>query len=260
MRGSRWRERQELDMKAFAIVFLLTCLPWVLADAQSTPLTRTIRGFHVTPFEFNGDVRSLPGPAQKPSDLHPGELRAMDDGVGEEEPTLPDELHRPAASFRPGASPAELGPLVPTPAPLASFEGMANADFGANVVPPDPAGAVGANHYVQFLNSANGGTVGIYVKSTGVRASQFFYRTLFSSLPTGTVCDGTGHSDPQIVYDSANDRFILMDITTAPPFEFCIAVSKTGDPVTGGFFLYVLPANQGNATLPDYEKMGIWPD
>src|SRR4029434_6093963 len=94
-------------------------------------------------------------------------------------------------------SPTDFTPLVPTPAPLASFEGMANADFGANVVPPDPSGAVGRTHYVQFLNSSNGGTVGIFVKSTGVRASQFFYRTLFSAAPTGTACDSAGHSDPQ---------------------------------------------------------------
>jgi hypothetical protein len=222
-----------------------------------------MRDFHVKPFDFDGDVRSLPGPSHEANGPAPGELRPMDDGVGEE-PPLPDELRRPAAgggsNVIPATSPTDFAPLVPTPAPLASFEGMSNADFGANVVPPDPAGAVGRTHYVQFLNSSNGGTVGIFIKSTGVRASQFFYRTLFSSVPTGTACDTTNHSDPQVSYDSANDRFILMDITTVSPFQFCIAVSKTGDPITGGFSLYTIAANQGDASLPDYEKMGIWPD
>ncbi|HEX4824321.1 MAG TPA: hypothetical protein VFV19_08395 [Candidatus Polarisedimenticolaceae bacterium] len=253
-------------MRALQVGLLLACLPCLVAvgDEPAGPIAAApgaIRSFHATPFEFNGDVRSLPGPALEAPRLAPGELRPMDDGVGEEEPFLPGELRRPGN--RPeaiGPSPTDLAPLVAAPAPLASFEGMANADFGQNVVPPDPSGAVGKTHYVQFLNSSNGGTVGIYVKSTGVRASQFFYRTLFASLPTGTTCDGTGHSDPQVSYDSANDRFILMDITTAAPFQFCIAVSKTGDPVTGGFFLYTIAANQGSATLPDYEKMGIWPD
>jgi hypothetical protein len=247
----------------------------VRKDAQSIASPGTMRGFHVTPFEFDGDVRSLPGPAPEAPGLAPGELRSMDDGVGEE-PPLPGEPRRSApnppgvgpfvpssaadSSLKPATSPADFTPLVQTPAPLASFEGMGNADFGANVVPPDPAGAVGTTHYVQFLNSANGGTVGIYIKSTGVRASQFFYHTLFNSVPTGTACDTTSHTDPQVSYDSANDRFILMDITTVFPFQFCIAVSKTGDPITGGFWLYTLAANQGDATLPDYEKMGIWPD
>jgi hypothetical protein len=267
----------------FEIGLLLTFLPWALAvgaasgqtvpadeptssvdhkvrvNAPSVTSPGTMRELHVKPFEFDGDVRSLPGPAREAAGLAPGELRPMDDGVGEE-PPLPGELARSTPSFRPATFPADFTPLLSTPAPLASFEGMGNADFGANVVPPDPAGAVGMSHYVQFLNSANGGTVGIYLKSTGVRASQFFYHTLFSSAPTGTACDATSHSDPQVAYDSANDRFILMDITTAPPFQFCIAVSKTGDPVTGGFFLYTIPANQGDASLPDYEKMGIWPD
>ena len=267
----------------FEIGLLLTFLPWALAvgaasgqtvpadeptssvdhkvrvNAPSVTSPGTMRELHVKPFEFDGDVRSLPGPAREAAGLAPCELRPMDDGVGEE-PPLPGELARSTPSFRPATFPADFTPLLSTPAPLASFEGMGNADFGANVVPPDPAGAVGMSHYVQFLNSANGGTVGIYLKSTGVRASQFFYHTLFSSAPTGTACDATSHSDPQVAYDSANDRFILMDITTAPPFQFCIAVSKTGDPVTGGFFLYTIPANQGDASLPDYEKMGIWPD
>jgi len=260
--------RERANHHRFATGLLLACLPWALAAgavsdrtvpaaAPSITSPGTIRNFHATPFEFNGDVRSLPGPALEAPSVAPGELHPMDDGVGEDEPPLPGEL-RPPASNPTVAGP--LASLVQGPAPLASFEGMANADFGANVVPPDPSGAVGKTHYVQFLNSSNGGTVGIYIKSTGVRASQFFYRTLFNALPTGTACDGTGHSDPQVSYDSANDRFILMDITTVAPFEFCIAVSKTGNPITGGFFLYTFAANQGNATLPDYEKMGIWPD
>ena len=281
--------RARANRHRFEIGFLLACLPWVLGtgavlgqtvpadqpsgsqdhvvqeDAQSIATPGTIRHFRVTPFEFHGDVRSLPGPAPEAPRVAPGELLPMDDGVGEDEPPLPGELRRPTlnpaeSSFESGTSPTDFAPLVAAPAPLASFEGMGNADFGANVVPPDPSGAVGRTHYVQFLNSANGGTVGIYVKSTGVRASQFFYRTLFAAVPTGTACDGVGHSDPQVSYDSAHDRFILMDITTVAPFQFCIAVSKTADPITGGFFLYTLAANQGNSTLPDYEKMGIWPD
>lgn len=257
--------RVRANRHRFEVGLVLACLSWVpaaWADSGRT-VPGTIRDFHVSPFEFVGDVRSLPGPPLAPTGLPPGELRPMDDGVGDE-PHLPGELRHPTPNptwARPSAaSPSDLAPLTATPAPLASYEGMGNADFGANVVPPDPSGAVGKTHYVQFLNSSNGGTVGIFVKSTGARASQFFYHTLFSAVPTGTVCDGTGHSDPQVVYDSANDRFILMDITTAPPFQFCIAVSKTGDPVTGGFFLYTIAANQGDATLPDYEKMGIWPD
>src|SRR5262249_8824949 len=46
----------------------------------------------------------------------------------------------------------------------------------------------------------------------------------------------------------------------------CIAVSKTGDPVNGGWYLYPVRVDPGtpgappNGYLNDYPKMGLWPD
>lgn len=51
-----------------------------------------------------------------------------------------------------------------------------------------------------------------------------------------------------------------------PPFYECIAVSKTSDPVAGGWWLYALRMDTGVAgqppvgTLNDYPKFGIWTD
>jgi hypothetical protein len=65
--------------------------------------------------------------------------------------------------------------LAAAPNPNINFDGMGNANFGGNTVPPDAAGAVGTDYYVQFLNSATsgGGTVGIYNKVGGTLAAQF---------------------------------------------------------------------------------------
>src|SRR5438445_12257065 len=45
------------------------------------------------------------------------------------------------------------------------------------------------------------------------------------------------------------------------PFYECVAVSKTGDPVAGGWWFYAIRADDtAHPWFPDYPKMGIWPD
>ena len=48
---------------------------------------------------------------------------------------------------------------------------------------------------------------------------------------------------------------------STPPFYECIAVSRTGDPVNGGWYFYAVRADDAaHPWFPDYPKMGIWPD
>ena len=42
------------------------------------------------------------------------------------------------------------------------------------------------------------------------------------------------------------------------PFYQCFAVSKTGDPVTGGWWFYGIQAHP--TIFPDYPRIGVWPD
>src|SRR5439155_24085985 len=47
---------------------------------------------------------------------------------------------------------------------------------------------------------------------------------------------------------------------TAGPFDFCMAVSKTSDPL-GSYWLYAIRgADSTHPWLPDYPKGGVWPD
>ena len=83
----------------------------------------------------------------------------------------------------------------------------------------------------------------------------------------GNLCDTDNFGDPVVLYDSFEDRWFITDFAfkldgsgnvVNPPGAFqCFAVSKTGDPVTGGWNFYSIAAPGG---LGDYPKFGVWPD
>src|SRR5439155_57775 len=67
------------------------------------------------------------------------------------------------------------------------------------------------------------------------------------------------------LYDPMGDRFIFMDFaftnSSTGPFYFCFAVSKTSDPVSGGWWLYAIRADDASHPwFPDYPKGAVWPD
>ncbi len=86
-------------------------------------------------------------------------------------------------------------------------------------------------------------------------------------------CNGNSQGDPVVLYDRLADRWILTHFAFGfgpfgpiSPFYQCIAVSKSGDPVSGGWWLYPLRLDPGGAGLPpvgafnDYAKLGVWHD
>lgn len=149
---------------------------------------------------------------------------------------------------------------APAPAADASFEGLDFATWGAGH-PPDTNGDVGPNHYIQTINTA----VGIYDKATGNQLAAFTFDALMSQGTFGNLCDTENFGDPVVLYDSFEDRWILTDFAFAlvggdvsPQHVYeCFAVSKTGDPVTGGWNFYSLETPGG---LGDYPKLGVWDD
>jgi len=203
---------------------------------------------------FNGDLRDLP--YRKP--------------VKRER--LEREGPEPNPSFYPGTSGAKLTegskttsvPAInaPAPAPSASFDGLDFATWGAGH-PPDTNGDVGPTYYIQTVNTS----IGIYRKSDGVRVAAFTFDAFMSQGHFGNLCDTNNFGDPVVLYDSFEDRWIITDFAftfdgsgnvSNPPGAFqCIAASKTGDPVLGGWNFYSINTTGG---LGDYPKFGIWPD
>ena len=110
-------------------------------------------------------------------------------------------------------------------------------------------------------------SIGIFNKTTGALITAFTFDSFMSRGNFGNLCDTDNFGDPVVLYDTFEDRWIITDFAFKvdgsgnvinPPGAFqCFAVSKTGDPVSGGWNYYSLHAEGG---LNDYPKFGVWPD
>jgi hypothetical protein len=200
-------------------------------------------GPKTAPASFDGDLRKLPqtGPAEKKPMI---EVKRSKEQVG--------------------AVPAVQDPVVQTnqgslsmPASNNSFKGLDLNNWGAGW-PPDTNGDVGPNNYIQTVNTS----IGIYNK-TGGQLAAFTFDTFFNG--TNSPCDSSNQGDPVVVYDAQSGRWIISDFAwtnfVSGPYYQCIAVSKTTDPLSGGWWMYALRADDNSHPwLNDYPKLGVWSD
>jgi len=142
---------------------------------------------------------------------------------------------------------------------LGQWEGLGAGypGFAVTAVPPDPNIAVGPNHIVQWVNNAF-----VVFNKSGV--------PLINPVDDGTFWGGLastcnqlgGFSDPIVQYDRVADRWIVGEVAIPllpglfGQFAQCFAVSTTSDP-TGSYNMWAY--GFGN-TIPDYPKIGMWPD
>jgi uncharacterized repeat protein (TIGR01451 family) len=204
---------------------------------------------------FDGDLRNLPYVPTRKRERPEREITRPNPSVL----TRDGSVTAPAESGAEQTQAPELS--APAPAPLSTFEGLDNANWGAGH-PPDTVGDVGPNHYVQAINTS----IGIYNKATGARVAAFTFDTFMSQGNFGNICDTENFGDPTVIYDSFEDRWVISDFAfqldasgnVSPQVSLqCFAVSKTGDPVSGGWNYYSINTTGG---LGDYPKMGVWPD
>jgi uncharacterized repeat protein (TIGR01451 family) len=222
-------------------------------------------------------VRPAPRPIGSPTELHLIKAGSSTTDLRFLPKTKPEKFERPEVED-PEPNPVELpgGPApsanasigsVPqvnaaAPAPLASFNGLDFATWGSGH-PPDTVGDVGPTYYIQAINAS----IGIYSKSGGAPVAAFTFNTFMSQGAFGNLCDTNNFGDPVILYDTFENRWVITDFAfqidgsgnvVNPPGAFqCFAVSKTGDPVSGGWNFYSIHIANG---LGDYPKFGIWPD
>ena len=165
---------------------------------------------------------------------------------------------RPASTGIDTAVQTTPGPAVSTTAGV-SFQGVGvgftgpQGSFTPNAAPPDTNGAVGPNHYVQWVNES----FAIFDKSGAVLLGPRAGNSLWSGF--GGLCQTDNDGDPIVQYDKQNDRWIMTQFAvtgaTTGTYLQCIAVSTTGDP-TGSYNRYAFAF----ADFPDYPKLGVWPD
>jgi hypothetical protein len=203
------------------------------------------------PASMDRDVRDLPAVPVNPLPVTPDLEPPVQ---GDKQATQP-----------PPSTPQPATPGLNAPSGLINFAGLSHDDAVTGGLagagwPPDTNGDVGPNYYIQTVNTA----AGIYSKG-GTKLAAFTLNSLWSGAGTGTPCDTTHNGDPVALYDPMADRWFISDfawtnIQDGPYYE-CVAVSKTSNPVAGGWWLYAIPASDAtHPWLNDYPKMGIWPD
>ncbi len=145
------------------------------------------------------------------------------------------------------------------PSTAQNFEGLSNVEqsrvSGSLVLPPDTNGAVGPNHYVQWVNLA----LAVWTKNGTRLYGPAAGKTLWTGF--GGACETRNDGDPIVVYDQLADRwflsqFALPNFPSGPSYQ-CIAVSQTPDP-TGPYYRYAFKIS--DTKLSDYPKFGLWPD
>ena len=216
-------------------------------------------GKPIVPIRMDKDLRELPAVPY----AHPGfempELRRHPRPETEES----SAEEAPVAPFA-----ALLQLLLPQPTMPAlnlSFEGVDAVSGGCNCSPPDTDGDVGANHFIQMVNS---GAFKIWNKSGSTLLATTSLNTLWGTGGSNPCTQGEHFGDGVVLYDHLADRWVLTDFAfgtsgpnTVAPYYQCTAVSKTSDPISGGWWLYPVQVDTTNTNwLGDYPKFGMWPD
>ena len=252
-------------------------LHWDSASSLSSPLSSPLSSAprdlpavavseRIAPRLFDGDLRELSrlepwrdgDPVHGKGEDHERQRRPrLEALVDVLTPTAPDPLVRRQQRSAAVAADALAGPDP-------SFYGIAFT--GAN--PPDTIGEAGPRHYIQMVNGHGAGpddsapmgaSFAIWNKTGERQAGPL---ALSSLWPDG-VCRDFARGDPVVVHDGLADRWVLMELAVPPECfggencHLCLAVSRTPDPLTGGWFLYRFHIP---GALPDYPKLGVWPD
>jgi Peptidase family C25 len=216
----------------------------------------------VKPSEYNGDLRDLP---QVSAQLRPELAPEME---------MPLNPAKVAAGANASTVQEPNIPLAPMPSPAQNFQGLSfNSAVTGGLAgagwPPDVNGDVGSSHYILSVNDA----YAIYSK-TGTLLASFTENSLWSGQGVGTPCNVNNAGDPVVIYDQFADRWILSHFAFAfdasfnpiKPFYQCFAISKTSNPVAGGWWFYAVKIDTNAAgqppdnTLGDYPKFGNWND
>jgi hypothetical protein len=215
-----------------------------LDGPPTTDVVGPIFETHGRPESFDKDLRELPqvGPRDKKPAREMG---------------TPPNIGPNGNGVDPVLQGIDAVTLAAAPAPSASFKGLDLQGWGAGW-PPDTHGDVGPQHFIQAVNTS----IGVFDKASGTRLAAFTFDNFFVANGGSDACATYNYGDPFVLYDQISGRWIITDFAFAsqnrPPYYECIAVSKTNDPVSGGWWLYTLVAD--TASLNDYPKLGIWGD
>lgn len=226
---------------AWVVVLLsLVCA----ASARAETIRGARRSDPVRPVSVDRDLRDLPRVAPwKPGDPIkeiPLRRRKM--------PGIPERTPAPAKldPLLAAQSAAPRGNDRAFTTPALDIAGMGYT----GVHPPDTIGEIGPAHYIQMINGSGGGIFTVYDKTTGATIAG---PTNLDTLGTGSCATGLG--DPVVLFDRLAQRWFLTEFASLGN-HLCAYVSKTADPVSGGWWAYDFSVPD----FPDYPKYAVWPD
>ena len=245
--------RKNLIQGFTAYLLMLACLLSSLDSLAQQPIV----GSPQKAKEFKGDLRLLPKvkPWKKndPIKEMPQLILPEDTSRKQVSPPKPTETKKPE---RDGALSNSISGLAlaslqfSTPSP--NFPGIGATGF----TPPDTNGDVGPNHYIQMVNAS----LAIWDKQGNQLLAPTNINQIWVNAGDTGVCANQNRGDPYVVYDHLADRWLISQFarnTDGTALRFmCIAVSRTADPVAGGWNLYTFDLEFSD----DYPKIGVWPD
>ncbi len=252
MNASRFKSA----LKMAAVLLLLPCAAMAAPpkDGEATRVTRPQIGQPVTPTSMNTDLRNLPkarqwAPGMGIREAHRRVYRPIGSVLPHapaDKPTAEDRL--PELQQMWDESPAGIRARTRVKAAIRERVSINNPNTG--VSPGDPVVEVGANHVVYAVNSGGSGTYfNVYDKTGALVAGPITFGSL---APAGSACASDG-GDPIVLYDRQAGRWFMLALDSS---NLCTYVSKTSDPVTGGWWAYNYPT----PSLPDYPHCGVWND
>lgn len=220
---------------------------------QDPPLV--IRGAEVgppvTPYIIDVDLRDLPPPRPwKPGDPIRMVPRRVFQSPGEDLPAPVEPAADPLWLLQSEIESLDTLSYEPDSftVPSRNFPGIPFT--GSD--PPDTVGDVGPNHYIQMVNGSEylgHATVRIWDKAEPEP-------NLLASFSTADLakswCDYAG-GDGVVLYDRQADRWL---ITYMARFGVCAYVSRTSDPVAGGWYSYAFDLNAD--MYFDYPHPAVW--
>ncbi|MBK8286223.1 MAG: hypothetical protein IPK97_15830 [Ahniella sp.] len=194
--------------------------PWSIGPAIASGVLPEVAG-PFQPAARQVDLRSLPKvwtgpPAGRLRDAEPEQEKELKERRGNIwsrgvvlEALKGIETQRPAPTLPAGG----FGAATPN-VPGINF---------ANVVPADPNGDAGPNHYVQAVNGATGSLMSVFDKTTGAIVAGPIN---LSQLSSGD-CAGSD-TDPQVIHDGLAGRWLLARLASG---KLCVLMSSGNDPV-----------------------------
>jgi len=198
------------------------------------------------PLASEVNLSALPAVAEVPKGVR--FMPPVRTNISEEAFRLLKEQSAGPSNVNPGElpeAPALLSELRDTPSAVKSFPGVGEFTAGCGgFIPSDGGFAVSSLYLVQVANSC----IEVENAANGAVLSGPIDLNTFFGFPAGHVV-----GDPRALYDWNAGRFIVI----AEDFSICptrlgVAVSKTANPVTGGWFIYVV----GMGGFGDFPMMG----